>query len=89
MAGLAGMTDTPRIVSYCQGKVRVLVAGQDFKVSVAWTHGCDCIPQECDYTLRCVGHVTGVEVCEVEVPAVPSGIVAVELGGMILLCSWA
>ena len=89
MAGLAGMTDTPGVVSYCQGKVEVLVASQDFEVSVTWTRGCDYIPQECNYTLQCVKHVTAVEVCGVEVPTVPSSIVAVDSGGMILLYSWA
>ena len=65
----------------------MLVAGQDFEVSVAWTCGCDCIPRECDYTLRCVGHITGVEVCGVEVSTVSSGIVAADSRGMILLGS--
>ena len=40
----------------------MFVLGQDSEVSVAWTQKCDGIPQECDYILRCVGNVTGVEV---------------------------
>ena len=40
----------------------MFVVGQDSEVSVAWTRECDCIPRECDYILRCVGHVNGVEV---------------------------
>ena len=66
----------------------MFVTGQDFEMSVTRTHRCDCIPRECDYTLRCVEHVTGVKVYGVEVSAVPSGIVAVDSEGMILLCSW-
>ena len=40
----------------------MFVVGQDSEVSVAWTRECDYIPRECDYILRCVEHVTGVEV---------------------------
>ena len=40
----------------------MFVVGKDSEVSVIWIQEYDYIPRECDYILRCVGHVTGIEV---------------------------